>query len=274
MKKLAAISLYTGAGGLDFGFEAAGFRTAVAIEMDDVCVRTLRLNRSWPVICGDINSVTTRRILAKAKLRRGEADVLIGGPPCQPFSKSGFWATGSTKRLDDPRASTLENYMRVLEEAKPRAFLLENVEGLGLRGKDEGLQHIRGRLDEINARQGTNYRPFTAVLNAADFGVPQLRRRFFVIGAPSKRRRRTRSPIALARSGIVTNRVNEMWGTDMTQTITVAEGRAYVFVAVEHANSEVVGIHAARSANRFEALSASQFGVSAHSAARAPRAAT
>ena len=53
---------------------------------------------------------------------------------------------------------------------------------------------------------------------------------------------------------IVTNKVNEMWGTDMTQTITVAEGRAYVFVAVEHANSEVVGIHAARSANRFEAL--------------------
>jgi transposase InsO family protein len=60
---------------------------------------------------------------------------------------------------------------------------------------------------------------------------------------------------------IVTNKVNEMWGTDMTQTITVAEGRAYVFVAVEHANSEVVGIHAARSANRFEALEPVRQGV-------------
>jgi putative transposase len=60
---------------------------------------------------------------------------------------------------------------------------------------------------------------------------------------------------------IVTDKVNEMWGTDMTQTVTVAEGRAYVFVAVEHANSEIVGIHAARSANRFEALEPVRQGV-------------
>jgi DNA (cytosine-5)-methyltransferase 1 len=108
---------------------------------------------------------------------------LIGGPPCQPFSKSGFWATGSTKRLSDPQASTLENYLRVLEEARPRAFLLENVEGLGFRGKDEGLRYIRSRLEEINSQQGTNYTAFTAVLNAVDYGVPQLRRRLFVVGA-------------------------------------------------------------------------------------------
>lgn len=183
MKKFAAISLYTGAGGLDYGFEAAGFRTAVAVEMDGRSVETIRLNRRWPVIQDDINAVPTRDILAKAKLRAGEADVLIGGPPCQPFSKSGFWATGATKRLQDPRASTLENFLRVLDEATPRAFLLENVEGLGFRGKDEGLQHVRSRLDEINAKQGTKYRAFTAVLNAVDYGVPQLRRRLFVVGA-------------------------------------------------------------------------------------------
>lgn len=183
MKKFTAISLYTGAGGLDYGFEAAGFRTAVAVEMDERSVETIRLNRRWPVIQDDINAVPTKDILAKAKLRAGEADVLIGGPPCQPFSKSGFWATGTTKRLQDPRASTLENFLRVLEEAKPRAFLLENVEGLGFRGKDEGLQYVHSRLDEINAKQGTRYRAFTAILNAVDFGVPQLRRRLFVVGA-------------------------------------------------------------------------------------------
>jgi DNA (cytosine-5)-methyltransferase 1 len=182
MKKLTAISLYTGAGGLDYGFEAAGFRTAVAVEMDDRCVETLRLNRRWPVINDDISAVPTQEILKKAKLRVREADVLIGGPPCQPFSKSGFWATGTTRRLDDPRASTIQNYLRVLEEAKPRAFLLENVEGLGFRGKDEGLQYIRAKLDEINARQRTNYAAFTSVLNGADFGVPQLRRRLFIVG--------------------------------------------------------------------------------------------
>lgn len=183
MKKLTAISLYTGAGGLDFGFEAAGFRTAVAVEMDERCVETLRANRRWQIIQGDINSIGTKDILGKAKLECGEPDVLIGGPPCQPFSKSGFWATGTTKRLADPRASTLENYLRVLEETQPRAFLMENVEGLGFKGKDEGLVHIRERLEEINAKCGTRYVISTAVLNAADFGVPQLRRRLFIVGS-------------------------------------------------------------------------------------------
>ncbi|MGT2503416.1 DNA cytosine methyltransferase [Bradyrhizobium guangxiense] len=183
MKKLTAISLYTGAGGLDYGFEAAGFRTAVAVEMDERCIETLRANRKWPTIQGDINSIGTEEILSKAKLRCGQPDVLIGGPPCQPFSKSGFWATGSTKRLADPRASTLENYLRVLEETQPRAFLMENVEGLGFKGKDEGLRHIRDRLLEINAKCGTKYAISTSVLNAADFGVPQLRRRLFIVGS-------------------------------------------------------------------------------------------
>lgn len=183
MKKLTAISLYTGAGGLDYGFEAAGFRTAVAVEMDGCCVQTLRANRRWPIIESDISSVETKEILKKARLKSGKADILIGGPPCQPFSKSGFWATGSTRRLSDPRASTLENFLRVLEEAEPRAFLMENVEGLGFRGKDEGLQYIRSRLDEINARRGTNYVASMLVLNAADFGVPQLRRRMFVVAS-------------------------------------------------------------------------------------------
>ena len=183
MTELTAISLFTGAGGLDFGFEAAGFRTAVALEIDDRCCATLRHNRSWPIIEHDIAAVPTKELLDRAALQPGQADVLIGGPPCQPFSKSGFWATGDAKRLDDPRATTLEGYLRVLAEARPRAFLLENVEGLGFRGKDEGLQLIHGRLAAINETHGTQYRATIATLNAADYGVPQLRRRIFVIGA-------------------------------------------------------------------------------------------
>jgi len=85
-----AISLFTGVGGLDFGFEAAGFETAVAVEMDAVCCRTLRFNRCWPVIEGDIHSVTSKDLLKVAKLKRDQPDILIGGPPCQPFSKSGY----------------------------------------------------------------------------------------------------------------------------------------------------------------------------------------
>ena len=183
MTKRRVISLFTGAGGLDLGFEAAGFETSVALEIDARCVETLRANRSWPVIDRDILEVPTAKLLATGKLKVGAADVLIGGPPCQPFSKSGFWASGEAKRLSDPRAGTLGAYMRVLGEARPRAFLLENVEGLGFRGKDEGLKLIASELERINAEHGTRYTASIAVLNAADFGVPQLRRRLFVIGA-------------------------------------------------------------------------------------------
>lgn len=188
MTHLRAISLFTGAGGLDLGFEAAGFQTAVAVEMDERCVRTLRSNRSWPIIARDISAVATDEILRESELGIGEADVLIGGPPCQPFSKSGFWARGDARRLDDPRAGTLGAYMRVLEEAQPRCFLMENVEGLGFRGKDEGLRLVSDELDRINATHGTRYSASIAVLNAADYGVPQLRRRLFVIGARDGRR--------------------------------------------------------------------------------------
>jgi DNA (cytosine-5)-methyltransferase 1 len=183
MKRLTAISLYTGAGGLDYGFEAAGFDTAAALEMDRRCCETLRLNRSWEVLESDVNSVTTADLLNKAALSEGEPDILIGGPPCQPFSKSGFWVTGDAKRLSDPRASTLEAYLRVLAEARPRAFLLENVEGIGFRGKDEGLQLINAKLAAINTAYGTSYKANIATLNAADFGVPQVRKRMFVVGS-------------------------------------------------------------------------------------------
>lgn len=180
---LRAISLYTGIGGLDFGFEAAGFRTAVAVEMNSVACETMRLNRRWPVIEGDINGIASKTILTTAGLKKGEADILIGGPPCQPFSKSGYWATGDAGRLDDPRADTLTHYLRVLRDTKPRAFLLENVKGLAYRGKDEGLKLLLEGVKEVNRQARTKYKVHFKVLNAADFGVPQLRERVFLVGS-------------------------------------------------------------------------------------------
>lgn len=179
---MKAISLFSGAGGLDSGFELAGFRIAVAVEMDRDSVATLRANRDWPILDRDIHEVSSQQILRAAGLRVGEADVLIGGPPCQPFSKSGFWARGETLRLDDPRASTLEAYLRVLRDTLPRAFLLENVEGIAYRGKSEALELVQRALDEINLSRRSRYSFTVAKLNAADLGVPQQRERIFVIG--------------------------------------------------------------------------------------------
>lgn len=183
MSKLSAISIFTGSGGLDYGFEAAGFCTRVAVECDPTCVATLSRNRRWQVIDEPIETVLSEDLLYQGGVSPGEADILIGGPPCQPFSKAAYWATGQSRRLRDPRANTLEQYLRVLEDARPGAFLLENVEGLGFRGKSEGLELIKRGLNRINAKHGTNYRAAIAVLNAAEYGVPQMRRRLFVVGS-------------------------------------------------------------------------------------------
>ena len=182
-RPLSLISLFTGAGGLDLGLEAAGFETRVCVEMDRDCARTLRHNRNWPVIERDIHAVSGEELLQTAGLAIGEADLLAGGPPCQPFSKSAYWARGDTKRLDDPRASTLGEYMRVLEHALPKAFLLENVFGLTYEGKDEGMVFLRETIDEINRTKGVRYSFHFRVLNTAKYGVPQIRERVFLVGS-------------------------------------------------------------------------------------------
>ncbi len=183
MAKRRVLSLYTGAGGLDLGFEAAGFETAAAVEVDPEAVATLRHNRGWPVLDRDVHTISSRELLEAAGLAEGEADALIGGPPCQPFSKSGYWASGDTLRLDDPRAGTLGAYLRVLRDALPKTFLLENVPGLAYRAKSEGLELIERTIHEINRDRGVSYSLSIAKLNAAGFGVPQIRERVFVIGA-------------------------------------------------------------------------------------------
>ncbi|NOQ21151.1 MAG: DNA (cytosine-5-)-methyltransferase [Candidatus Aegiribacteria sp.] len=180
---LSCISLFTGAGGLDYGFEASGFETRVAVEMDKWCCITLRANRSWPVIEDRIEGITSDSLLEAANLKKGDVDVLIGGPPCQPFSKSGYWSTGDAKRLEDPRAQTLNEYIRILDSTLPRAFLLENVYGIAYEGKNEGLLYLRSAIEDINKSNNVNYTFNWAVLNSANFGVPQIRERVFIIGS-------------------------------------------------------------------------------------------
>jgi|GEM_PF-140569 len=189
LMKLSLISLYTGAGGLDLGMEAAGFEPRVCVEMDRQAVATLKANRpAWRVLHAKLlpkrqssfADLTPEEVVEEAK---GEVDLLVGGPPCQPFSKSGYWHNGDSARLDDPRADTLESYLRTLELAKPRAFLLENVPGLAFNNKSEGLSFLRDRIRLINRRVGTSYSFHAARLNAVEYGVPQIRERVFVIGS-------------------------------------------------------------------------------------------
>jgi DNA (cytosine-5)-methyltransferase 1 len=179
----SVISLFTGIGGLDFGFEAAGFDTTVAVDLDRDACSSIRTNRQWSVLEGPIAEFGSSELLHTAGLAKGEADVLIGGPPCQPFSKSGYWATGSSSRLDDPRSDTLSQYLRILGDTLPRTFLIENVPGLAFKGKSEAVDAITRGIDDVNRLNGTNYSVNSRILNAADFGVPQLRERIFFVGS-------------------------------------------------------------------------------------------
>jgi DNA (cytosine-5)-methyltransferase 1 len=181
VQKLKIISLYTGAGGLDLGLEAAGFENAVCVELDRDSCETIRANRTWRVIHDDIHNLKSEQILDSAGLSAGEVDMLVGGPPCQPFSKSAYWRTGDVKRLSDPRADTLDAFMRVVRDTTPAVFVLENVRGLVYQGKDEGLRYISSYLDEINKQTGTNYQLSWRPLQAAQFGVPQRRERIFLV---------------------------------------------------------------------------------------------
>jgi DNA (cytosine-5)-methyltransferase 1 len=198
--RLRAISLFTGAGGLDLGFEAAGFETVVAVEFDPDAIKTIRHTRDWPLIPEDIHSeaATSEKILSLGRIREGDADVLIGGPPCQPFSKSGYWARGDALRLADPRASTLGAYLRVLRDSLPKTFLLENVPGIAFSAKDEGLAFLRREIERINTETSCNYSFQAAVLRATEYGVPQDRQRVFVVGHRDGRDFRFPSPTHLA----------------------------------------------------------------------------
>ena len=184
------MSLFSGAGGLDLGVEAAGYRTAAAVEINDDAADTMEKNfhsLASPVIRKSIMDVPTKELLRAAGLRgRERPDLLVGGPPCTPFSKSGFWLEWKRAGLD-PDASLLQAYTRVLAEARPRAFILENVYALTYQNKASrpAFQRLLREIDEAG------YQFTWRVLNAADYGVPQLRPRLFVIGTP----KRTRPPV-------------------------------------------------------------------------------
>ena len=181
--RLRCLSLFTGAGGLDLGFEAAGFEHVGSVERDRDARKTLSANRpNWPQLRGgDITSQRADEILAEFGIKPNELELITAGPPCQPFSKSAFWASGTTARLGDPRADTLRAMMDVVEKALPSALVVENVRGIAYKDKDEGIQLIRQRLAEINAAHGSKYELSITCLQATDYGVAQLRERAFLV---------------------------------------------------------------------------------------------
>ena len=172
-----SISLFSGAMGLDLGLEKAGIEFRVCQDFDPSCYETMLINGK-PGMTGDIRAIDSETILKKANLKAGEAFLLCGGPPCQPFSTAG-------KRLgiNDPRGSLFMEYVRMVDETRPRFFVFENVKGLTSIAVDENgapggvLEIILSEFHRIG------YKTVHGILDAVNFGVPQFRERMIIIGS-------------------------------------------------------------------------------------------
>jgi DNA (cytosine-5)-methyltransferase 1 len=199
-----AVSLFSGLGGIDIGLHRAGIKTAVCVEQASEPAKSLKVNSKhhsedtpdwvvssggypWRVIDKDIHQVTVDDILNKGGLTQDEIDLVVGGPPCQTFSRSN---EGSREGTGSERGRLFEEYARVVQALEPEAFLFENVRGLASSNGGEDLSIINMTLKgERRSSQydgpltdyGVNYE----VLNSADFGIPQTRKRLFILGLRS-----------------------------------------------------------------------------------------
>lgn len=162
MREFTAVSLFCGAGGLDLGFENAGFHTVWANDFDaDAC----KTHQNWSkaeVVCGDISKVNIAMI--------PDSDIILGGFPCQGFSLSG------PRKIDDSRNALYKHYVKIVAEKQPLAFVGENVKGLLTMGNGEIIKAI---IDEFST---CGYDVFYQLLNAKNFGVPQDRERVIICG--------------------------------------------------------------------------------------------
>ena len=176
---LRSISLFSGCGGLDLGLGKAGFSTVLATDVEPLCCETFRRNfPEVPFLTKRIGEIDRADLVEALGQRFEDVDLLAGGPPCPPFSKSRFYRKDKPRALDDPNGwETIDGYLKVLDWTRPRAFLLENVKGLAYKVHRDALETIMQRAERLG------YHAAWGVLNAANFGVPQIRERCFVIGS-------------------------------------------------------------------------------------------
>lgn len=192
---LGVLSVFTGAGGLDLGLEAAGFETRLCVENDPDALKTLTVNRPQWKIANPCNAVDFAAdplsAMRSAGIAQKDIFLLAGGAPCQPFSKASYWTRNGPARMRDPRASdSIRAYLQIVAAVQPTVLLFENVAAFAYRNLDEGFESLSSGLRKINRKYGTSYVPHLIKINAADYGVPQLRERVFILahrrGAPLK----------------------------------------------------------------------------------------
>jgi DNA (cytosine-5)-methyltransferase 1 len=174
--RYSVVDLFSGAGGLELGFEQSGYDILFSTDIDEYCEKVHLLNRpSIPFVRSDIRDIDETVL---DKYVHQDIDVLVGGPPCQGFSTIGKRISSDPikRSQKDPRNVLFREYIRVLKLVSPKIFLMENVVGLLTREKGKIFEEIRRSFHE------TGYDFDYVILNAADYGVPQIRNRVFFYG--------------------------------------------------------------------------------------------
>lgn len=181
-RPLNVLSLFSGAGGMDRGLEAAGYNHVGFVEIDATATATLRDNRpSWAQLgTGDILELADQLTPASLGLEASELDLIAGGLPCQPFSLAAQWATRGRRGMLDPRALTVHATMKIVRRFLPRAILMENVPG-SVRGEHSALRYLATEFDDIHRTTGFQYTLHWKMVNSADYGVPQNRKRAIIV---------------------------------------------------------------------------------------------
>jgi len=174
MTRPIGVDLFSGAGGMSLGFEQAGFDVMAAVEIDPVHAAVHKFNfPSCSVIAKSVTEVSGTEIRSVSGIGARKVDVVFGGAPCQGFSMIG------KRALDDPRNSLVRDFVRIVKELDASYFVFENVKGLTVGRHRKFLHEL---IEEFQAA-GYDVRTEWRVLNAADFGVPQDRQRFILMGA-------------------------------------------------------------------------------------------
>lgn len=182
--KINAISFFSGAGGLDIGTQLAGVKVISSLDFDRDSVLTMKKNNFFKNSEHHLNNIANVSALDYSKvLKKNNPDklILVGGPPCQPFSKAGYWKTNENRLGNEDPRNMIGQYLRLIEEVQPDGFILENVESLLHPTNKIAIEGIKENL----YRLGYNFIIYKA--NGIDFGVPQKRKRVFVIASKSKK---------------------------------------------------------------------------------------
>lgn len=174
MKRTNIVSVFSGAGGLDIGFKAAGFHTVFASDVWDIACKTLTHNNmADEILCEDIRNINFKEV----KERYGEIDVVIGGPPCPPYSQTRHYLINKKSGLNDEKAGFgVPEYFRAIRELNPTVFFFENVDGFTFKTHTEAFDYLKEESSNLG------YNITFKVVNCANYGIPQTRKRFICIG--------------------------------------------------------------------------------------------